>query len=214
MGIYAVQRTEFVQQVAGRLGADPGNTGNIVRAVAHQGLQIDQPRRGKAILRLKYRRGIVDRRGLPGLRAHELDRHMRIDQLQAVAVAGQNDAVPTAAAARLGHRADHVVGLPALTLVDWDVHRFQHLLHDRHLHGKLLRHRVPCGLVAVIFQVAEGRPVQIKGNAQRVRRFLRRDLLQNIQKAEDRVRVQAVARRQRPHAVKRAVDDAVAVQNH
>ena len=214
MRIDTVQRAEFVQQITGGLRSHPGYAGNVVRAVAHQSLEIHQPRRRKAVFRFKYLRRIIQRRCLPALRADKFDRHMRIDQLQAVAVSCQDDAVPVLFAARGRYRPDDIVRLPALTLVNRDIHRSKDLLHDRHLHGKLLRHPVPRRLVAFILQVAEGRPVQIEGNTERIRLFLRGYFLQNVQKAEDRIRIQAVTRRQRTYPVKCAVDDAVAVQNH
>ena len=214
MRINTVQRSKFMQQIARRFRPDPGNARNIVRAVAHERLKIDQAHRRKAVFLLKNLGRIIHGRGLPGLRTDELDHNVRLNELQAVAVAGQNHAVPAAFAALHADRADHIVRLPALTFVNRNVHCGQNLLHDRHLHGQLLGHAVARSLVTVVFQVAEGRAVQVEGNAQRVGLFLARDLLQDVQKAIDRVGIEALARRQRPHAVKRAVDDAVAVQNH
>ena len=214
MRIDTVQRAKFMQQITGRLWPHSGYAGNIIRAVAHQSLKVHQTRRRKAVFRFKNLRRIIQRRCLPALRADKFDRHMRIDQLQAIAVSCQDDAVPVLFAAGGSYRPDDIVRLPALTLINRNIHRSKDLLHDRHLHGKLLRHSVPRCLVAFILQVAEGRPVQIEGNAERIRLFLRGYFLQNVQKAEDRIRIKAVTRRQRTYPVKCAVDDTVAVQNH
>ena len=139
---------------------------------------------------------------------------MLVDELQAVAVSRQDGAVPPGLLAQTADRAEYIVRLPALAGIDRDVHRGEHLLHDRHLHGKLLRHGVARSLVAVIAQMAERRRVQVKGHAQRVRFFPRCAPFPEYSESRRSHWYKVRPGRQRPHAVKRAVDDAVPVQDH
>ena len=209
-----VQGPVFGQKVRCGLRPHPGHAGDVVRAVAHQGLEIDQADGGKAILLRKGRRIIERGVGLPALGDHELDPHVLVDELQAVAVAGDDDAVPARLAGFFGDGADDVVGLPALAGVDGDIHGRKHLLHHGHLLGQLLRHAVAGGLVAVVAQVAEGGAVQIEGHTQAVGLLLGQHPVEDVQKAEDGVGVLPVPGGEQPHPVKGAVDDAVAVKDH
>ena len=214
MGIDAVERTEALQQVVCRLRPDARYTRDIVRAVAHKSLQIDEALRLQPVFRAEDVRRVALRPRLPALRVHQAHGDVLVDELQAVAVSRQDNAVPPGLLAQTADRAEHIVRLPALAGIDRDVHRGEHLLHDRHLHGKLLRHGVARSLVAVIAQMAERRRMQVERHAQRVRFFLAALFFQNIQKAVDRIGIKSVTGCQRPHAVKRAVDDAVPVQDH
>ena len=214
MRIHAVQRAILHEQLRRRLRADARHPRNVVRAVAHQALEVDHPDRRKAVFRLKDLRRIERRVRLPAAAHDELDRHVLRHELQTVAVARDDHTVPARRSADLPRRAEDVVGLPALTLEDRDVHRAQHILHQRHLLRQLLRHRVPRGLVALILQMAERRRLEVERHGQRIRLFLVPELFQNVQKSKNRIGIQPLAGRQQPHAVERAVDDAVPIQNH
>ena len=50
-----------------------------------------------------------------------------------------------------GWEADDVIGFPALTLIDGNVHRPQDILHNGHLLHQFLGHGMTGGLVAVVF---------------------------------------------------------------
>ena len=159
-------------------------------------------------------RRVIRRSRLPALGDNELDRDPVAHQLQAVAVAGDDNAVPRRLGADTGDGSDDIVRLPALALKDRDAQRLQNLFHDRHLLGQLLRHRVPGGLVTIVLLMAERRGLEVKGDAERIRRLLRLDPVQDIQKAKNRIRRQPVPGRQGADAVKRPVDDAVAIEDH
>ena len=139
---------------------------------------------------------------------------MLVDELQAVPVAGGDDAVPAGGCAFLPHRADDVVRLPALAGEDGDIHGPQHILHHGHLLGQLVRHAVAGGLVLVVLLVAEGGAVEIEGHAQGVRRVLVLQPLHDIQKSVDGMGIEPLPGGQGPHAEIGAVDDAVAVEDH
>ena len=74
-----------------------------------------------------------------------------VDQLQGIPVAGDDDALPVLPGADLAHGADDIIGLPALTLIDGNIHRPQNVLHNGHLLRQLLGHGMTGGLVAVVF---------------------------------------------------------------
>ena len=69
-------------------------------------------------------------------------------------------------------------------------------------------------LVAVVLQMPEGRRLESERHAQRIGRFLLAKPLENIQKAVDGVGAEPLLGGQDAHAVKCAVKDAVAVENH
>ena len=180
MLINTVERPVLQQQTGRRLRPHTRNAGDVVGAVAHQALEIDQALRCKAVFGGE-RRLIVKRGGrLAALGRDELHMHVRINELEAVAVTGDDHALPAVFPAQPPDGAEHVVGLPALTLKDGNVHRAQNVLHIRKLHGKLVRHRVARGLIAVVLQMAECGRFEIERHAQRVRRFLLAQTFENI----------------------------------
>ena len=94
-----------------------------------------------------------------------------IDQLQTVTVTGNDHTLPTIVGADFTHCADYIVRFPALAFINRNVHGTQDVFHNRHLHGQFFRHAVAGGLVAVIFQMAEGGPMKVKRNADRIGLF-------------------------------------------
>ena len=166
--INAVQRSVFQKKACRRLRADARHTRNIIGAVAHEALEVNQAHGIEAILRAEHVGGIVCRDGLSGFRCDELDRDAVRHQLQRIPVARDNYAVRSLARADFARRAQNIVRFPALTFVDGDVHRAQDLFHQRHLHCQLLRHRMARGFVAVVGQMAERRRFEVECDAQRV----------------------------------------------
>ena len=136
------------------------------------------------------------------------------NELEAVLIARDDDALPPGALAALADRAEQIVRLVSLQLQTAHAHGVKRLLQQRHLHGQLLRHRLALRLVAVVLLVAERRRAQIERDAQRLRRLQLQHALQDSQKAVHTVGGHAVRRVEHPNAVKCAVDDAVAVKDH
>ena len=146
---------------------------------------------------------------------HQLDGGVVGDQLERVLVAGDHDGVPPGGGVLGGNGAHQVVRLPAVHLVDGDVHGGQDILQNGHLAGQLIGHSLPGGLVAVIGQVAEGGGLAVKGDAQGVGLALVQQLAQNIQKAEDGVGgLTGAGGEILAHPIKGPVDQGVAVQDH
>ena len=83
-----------LDQIHRGLLADPGDAGNVVGAVAHQGLQVDDAARLEAVLGTKDLGCIEDRLGPAHAALYMADRGCFADQLQTVLVAGDDRAVP------------------------------------------------------------------------------------------------------------------------
>ena len=134
--------------------------------------------------------------------------------MQAVLIAGNDDAVPAAFLADGGGGAQNIVSFKALQLVAADAHGVQNLFQDGHLGRQLLRHTLALGLVGLILLMAEGGGFQVKTDADRLGLLLLQQTLQDGHKAIDSVGWGAVRGVQGTDAVIGPVDNAVAVQDH
>ena len=199
----------------GGLFAHALHAGDVVRSVPHEGLQVDDVDGVEAVLLPEGVWGHIFRGGLAHAGGDQLDGGVPVDELEGVLVAGDHHGGAAALTVDPGHGAQQVVGLPALQLVPADVHGVQHLFQHRHLGGQLLGHALALGLVALVDQMAEGGGLQIEGHGQPLGLFLVQQLEENVQKAENGVGGQPVPGGQvLAHAVKGAVDDGVAVDDH
>ena len=136
------------------------------------------------------------------------------DELQGVLVSRHHHAVPILGLALAGDGTDEVVCLPALQLVAGDAQGVQDLLHHRDLDPELLRHGFAGGLVALLRLVAEGRRVEVEGDAESVGLLLLPQAEEGGEEAEDRVGIEPIPGGEGADAVKRPVEDAVAVDDH
>ena len=185
----------------GRLFAHAGDAGDVVGRVTHEGLEVDHVDRGEAVLLAERPGRHILCRGLAHAGGDELDLCVLRDELETVLVSRHDDAVPARRLAAAADGADEIVGLVAGEVVLGNVHGGEHLLQIRQLHGQLRL-------------VAERRLAPIERHAQPLGLLLVEQTLQRREKAVYRVGIEPVARRERADAVKRTVDDAVAVQNH
>ena len=92
-----------------------------------------------------------------------------------------------------------------------DAHGQKQLLHHRHLFPKLRGHGLSRALVLLVYLMPEGGRVDIESHRQIIRLLLLQNLEHNIQKAEDRVRVEPLPVGQFRHPVKRPVQYTVSV---
>ena len=206
----ALQAAEFLDQRQRGLFANARHAGDVVGAVAHQALDVDELRRFQAVFFADGGRVHRQRLAVGGQQHGGGGVH----QLQAVAVAGRQQRRAALRLAGGGQRAQNIVGLPAgsthLHKAQLVQQRFQH----RHLLGQFLGHAVAGGLVAVVGFVAERRRALIPGDGHGVGRVGRQQVEQDILEPVDGVCVAAVLRRQQLDAKKRPVHQAVAVQYH
>ncbi len=139
---------------------------------------------------------------------------MVVDKLEAVPVSAQNGDLHPLPSHPCGQGADQVVGLVSGELRCANPHRVEDLLDQRHLQGKVIRHRFAGRLVPVIRLMSERRLFAVKHRANvRGREFLHRFEI-DVEKTEQRPRGGAVRCSQRPSAGQReirAVDDTVSI---
>ena len=213
-GVQRVDAAVALDQRHGGLFPDARYAGDVVAAVAHQGLQVDHVDGIKAVCLPKDRRRHVGGERLAHAGGHQLDAGLVGDQLEAVLIAGHHHALPAPLLAAAGDGAQQVVGLVACQLVAGNGHGGQHLLHHRQLLGQLLRHPLAGGLVVGVCLMAEGGLPPVKRHAQRLGLFLVHEPLQHVEKAENGIGMQSLPGGQGLYPVKGAVDDAVAVKDH
>ena len=212
--VYPVQGAEFQQKVRGGFLPHTGHPGDIVGGIAHQGLQVDEASGFKAVFLPEFLLVIEGGAGLTGPGDHQLHMDVFVNELQTVPVAGDNDALPAIVGADFAHGADDIIRLPPFTGIDGNVHGGEHLLHNGHLLGQLLRHAVAGGLVALIALMAEGGAVEVEGHADRVRLLLLLHPLQNVQESIYGMGEEPLPGGQGLDPEVGPVDDAVAVQDH
>ena len=214
IGVDRVDRVILSDQLQRGLLAHAGNARDVIGAVAHQGLEVYHADWREAVFGVKALRRIEDGLRLAHAGFDVAYRSLITHELQAVLVAGDNDAVPALVFTDRGGGAQDIVRLVALELVAADAHVVEYFLQDRHLYSQLVRHGLALGLISLIGLMPEGRRLQIEADAERVRLLLVQQALQDRQKAVNRVGGRAVGRVELPHTEKGAVDDAVAVQDH
>ena len=204
----------LLHQGHGGLFPYPRHAGNVVRSVAHQGLQVDHVDGVEAVLLPEGLRGHILGGGLAHAGGHQLHLGAVGDQLEAVLVAGDDDAVPPRRLAFAADGADEVVGLVPRQFIAGHGHGRKHLLHHRQLHGQLRGHGLALGLVIRIRPVAEGGLPAVEGDAQGLRVFLVQQALEGGDEAVYRVGIQPIPGGQGADAVIGAVQYTVAVQDH
>ena len=155
----------------GGLFSDTGHAGDVVAAVPRQRLQVDHVNGVEAVLRPERLLRHIPRAVIPSAGQQEHAGAVG-DQLQAVPVAGGDDAVPALRLAPAADGAEQVVGLVARQLIAGNGHGGQHLLERQHLLRQLVGHALAGGLVRGIGLVPERRLPPVEGHAYRVGLFV------------------------------------------
>ncbi len=212
VGVDIVDGVVRLNQLPCALRADARNARDAVGGVALERLDFDHFLRGDAVVGFDFRLVVQRDLRLPQLGGGEAHRHVRADELQAVAVARRQNAVAAAVGAGLRERAEDVVRLEALALHQAVPEQREQLFEGGHLLRELRRHPLAVRLVARVFPVAERRRAHVERHGHGVRRGLFQQAVENRQEAVNPVGVQAVFRRQQADSVERAVQNAVAVQ--
>ena len=214
MLVHAVERAEVVQQLHGGLFADAGHARDVVRRIAHERLEVDEMDGVEAVF-LAESGGVVGLiGGLSHAGGHEHDGRAAADKLQAVAVTGYDYTGVTVLVRAAADRAEQVIRLVARQLAAGNAQGIEHLLCNRQLRRKLVRHALAGSLVGVEFEVAEGFLLHVKADDGAVGLLLVLQFEQRSQKAVNRVGGQSLVVGQLSDAVERAVQYAVAVYHH
>ena len=210
---HLLERAEALQQLAGGLVADAGDAGDVVRGVALQAVEVGD-QLGRDAVAVDHRLAVVDLRlGDAARGRHHLDEAVGVDQLEGVAVAGDDHHRHGRLGAQraLGERGDHVVGLVALDRDVGVAERLDQRFHRGPLLLEQVRARATRGLV-LGEQLVAPRAAGVPGDDGRTHAVLGDDLHEHRGEAEDRVRRHAGRRGDRlGQREERAVDEARAV---
>ena len=176
-----------LDQLGGRLVADPGDPGQVVGGVAAQGGHVDVAPGRHAVALLDG--GLVVDGGVgdaaPG--HHHPDLGLVVDQLEVVPVPGDDQHRQRLLPGLLDQGGDQVVGLVAGDLDHRDAQGGQHLADQRHLGAEVVGGGPAVGLVAVVDVVAVGGPAQVEADRDPVRREVAEQLDQHGGEAVDDV---------------------------
>ena len=168
-----------------RLLAHARDTGQIVRRVAAQRGEIRVLRRRQSVLLLhRFRREAMERRHA----AHGVEDGRRVvDELQGVAVTGDDERLEALRQRLGGQRGDDVVGLVVLLLQRDDAHFLEHLLQQRHLAAELLGGLLALGLVVGELVRAEGLAADVERDGDVGGLLFRQEVRQHGQEPVHRV---------------------------
>ena len=197
-----------------RFLAHSGDTGDIIRRVAHERLEIDDASRLKAVLLKKELRRVFGSCGLTHAAFDVTDMRRVAYKLEAVLITGDDAALPAAVTAFGCNRAEQVVGLKAFELKAQYSHCVKHLLEYGHLNGKLLGHRLALRLIALVSHVAERGRLEVKRYAYGLGLLIIKQLAEYRKKSVHAVCGRTVRRVEHADAIKGPVYYTVAVKYH
>ena len=166
----ALDRTELLDQLNGRFFTDAADPRNVVRHVAHQALEIDGLNRFETVALPDTVRRVEDRLGHTSLAGQ--DEHIVIDELEGIQVAGDDRAVQPLLARLPRQRADDVVRLDPLDLVNGYAEGAHDVAREWELRAQLRGRRPPGRFVLCQLFVAEGPASQVERRQYVVRMLL------------------------------------------
>ena len=204
---------ELADELGGGLLADSGHTRDVVGGVALERLVVDHLVGPEAEPLVDSRDvvhdGVLDAR--PG--RHQAD--ARGHELEHVEVDGDDGRLEVVVAVELlRDRADDVVGLVALHLVDGDAEGLDDLANLRELVPEVVGHPHPGRLVLGVLLVTEGRSREVERDREVVRLEVLDATEDDAREPEDAVDEVAFGRRQGRQREVSAVDEPVAVEQH
>ena len=154
------QRAVLFQQLPGELRPDQRHARHVVDRIAHQGLKIDDLLRRDSPFRPQRIR--VENLVLADVE----DLHPIGDQLPAVLVAGDQEALAAEFVGQAGDGGQDVVGLVRLAVQRGNAQGGNHAADGRNLRHQVLVHLRPLNLVLIVHRVAERLARQIEGTEQ------------------------------------------------
>ena len=195
-----------------RLRADARDAGDVVGGVALEGLDLDEFFGCHKVLFFDEVRGVFHRLRPSHLRGGKEDGDVVPDELEGVPVAGGDIAVVAGADGRR-EGAEDVVRLIPFLLDDGVAEFLQEVFEDRHLLREFRGHALAARLVLVIHLMAERGRFQVEGERHGVGVCRLLQLQKDVEEPVNGIGESPVLRRQQFDAEKRAVDDAVAVDD-
>ena len=213
VGDYLLQRAVLGDQLTGRLVADPGNAGDVVRRVALEADEIRHLIGAHAVAELDaLRRVDVDVRD--AARRHH-QRHVLRAELERIAVGGDDAGLDTGFVGAGRDRRDHIVGFPAFELEVAVPERFDDGPEMRELLTQQVGHRLAPFLVDHVRCFRDGCPMdraRVPRDGDAARLVVGEQLEEHVPEPEQRVRGHPVTRRELlGQGEERAVGEVVAV---
>ena len=172
MGVGVFDIAVLNDQIRGGLLADARNAGDIVGRITHQGLQLDDLKRGHLIPVNDVLRVIILGLSHTSFRLWQADANMLGGQLQKIPVAGQYRHLHAQGLASFRHGSQEIVRLQTGLFHGRNAHGVQHVFQHRHLLMKLRRHGFSGALIGVVHLMPEGRRLHIEGHRQIIGLFL------------------------------------------
>ena len=211
MLIDPVHRVELADERQGGLFADACHAGDIVRAVPHQRLDLDQFPGSHTVLLLDLCHAVEGAFGASHLGGGKAYGGGIAHQLQAVPVSGGDDALIARILTQPGQGAQNIVGLIAFAGHHRIAQLLQQILEIGQLHCQFVGHAMASGLVFGVELVPEGGRLEVEGKGNRIRGSFLTDLQKDGEKAIDAVGIDAILGGERAHAVVSPVEYAVGV---
>ena len=149
----------LLDELGRALLADPRDAGQVVARVAHDAAIVGHEARRDAVALLDLLRGVARRVGDAAPGGEDAD--PLGDELEGVAVAGEDDDALPGGVGAGRQRADHVVGLEARQLGVDEAEGLHHRAEVRLLLAQKVRGRGPPGLVLLVALLAERPPRRV-----------------------------------------------------
>ena len=204
-GEHRFQIAEFVDQLGGSFGADAGNAGHVVRAVADQRLHVAHLLRRNA--KLLHHLGRADGFLLDGVQ----HLHAGADQLHQVLVGGHDGDLPALFLGGARVRGDQVIRFPVRQFNRGHAECVGGFAHERELRDQLVRRGRAVGLVVLIEPVAERHPPRVEHHRDMRSHLLPQQFGQHVGEAEHGIHGHAVFPRHGRQRVEGAEDEARSV---
>ncbi len=206
---HRLERPVLADQLAGGLVADPGDSGDVVGAVALEADEVGHLLGLDPEAELDPLRGVDVHVGDPARGHHQRD--VVAHELEGVAVGGDDGGLDAGLVGAVRERRDHVVRFPALELEVPVAEGLDDRPEVRELLPQEVRHRLALALVGLERLVAVDR-ARVPGDRDGLRLVVGQKLEEHVGEAEQRVGGEALARRELlRQREKRPVGEVVAV---
>ena len=207
--VHAVKASVGRNQLERGLFPDARHARNVVRTVPHQRLDIHELPGVYAVFLAECGAVGVNRIGIGG------KQNVRVvaDQLKRIAIPRHQAAGNLRPVAHRADRAQNIVRFVALAFQHMKAHCGKQFLCNRQLLRQLFRHGTSARLVGVVHPMTESRRFEIERHGKPVRTGRVNLLPNHVDQPVKRVGRKAVLGRERANSVKRAVEDAVSVND-
>ena len=175
--------TELHDHLGRGLLSNARDSRNIIGAVAHQCFQFYNLRRRYLIFFKNFRCMVVFNGCLSPDSLRKPDQHLICGKLKKIPISGKNGNIHALCFTSSGDRTKKIICFIAFQRHDVDSHGRKHLLDQRNLFPKLLRHGFSGAFIGFISLMPERRCTQINCNSKILRLLFLHDPEHNIQKS-------------------------------